>query len=182
MTASLQPKFIAALAALLVSLPCFAVDLDSASLEAGSGSQVRMLRVGVQSNFAPRWFQSNGTHLSGYWDAAVAEWRGNAYRNVKGERQYITIFGLTPVFRLQADDLKGWYLEAGIGANLLTKLYDNNDDHLSTSFQFNDHLGAGCVFNGGWDVGIKLEHFSNGGIKKPNSGVNFVLLKVARKF
>jgi lipid A 3-O-deacylase len=182
MTVSLPSRSIAALAALLITLPAFAIDLDSASLELGGGNQVRMLRLGVQSNFGHRWFQSRGTHISGYWDAAVSEWRGNAYRNVKGERQYITVFGLTPVFRLQADDLTGWYLEGGIGANLLTKLYDNNDDHLSTSFQFNDHVGAGYVFQGGWDVGIKLEHFSNGGIKSPNSGVNFVMLKVARKF
>jgi lipid A 3-O-deacylase len=182
MIASMQSKSIAAIAVMLIAFPCFAVELDSASLELGSGAAVRMVRAGLQSNWERRWFQSNGTHIGGYWDAALAELRGNAYRNVRGNCEYVTIIGITPVFRLQADNLKGWYGEAGIGANLLTKLYNNNDDRLSTAFQFNDHLGTGYVFGNGWDVGLKLEHFSNGGIKKPNSGVNFVLLKVARKF
>ena len=181
-TLTMSSKSIAALAAMLISLPCFAIDLDGASVELGTGNEVRMLRVGLQSNWNKRWFQSNGTHVSGYWDAALTQWRGDAYLNVRGQHQNITIVGLTPVFRLQADDLKGWYLEGGVGASLLSKLYDNDGDYLSTAFQFNDHVGVGYVFGKGWDLGFKFEHFSNGGIKEPNSGVNFMLLRLARKF
>jgi hypothetical protein len=38
------------------------------------------------------------------------------------------------------------------------------------------------VFSNGLDVGLKLQHFSNGGIKKPNSGANFAVLRVAYPF
>lgn len=178
----LPSKTIGALAALLLSLPCYAIDLDGISAEVGDGHQVRMLRVGLQSNWDRRWFQSNGTHIGGYWDAALAQWRGLAYHNVRGQHQNIMIVGLTPVFRFEADDGKGWYIEGGVGANLLSKLYDNDDDYLSTAFQFNDHVGIGYVLAKGWDIGLKFEHFSNGGIKKPNSGVNFMLIRVARHF
>jgi hypothetical protein len=178
----LFPKTLAALAALLLSLPCSAIDISGASIEAGGGPEVRMLRAQVQSAWASRWFVARGTHVGGYWDAGLGQWRGNAYRNVHGQHQDITVIGLTPMFRLQSDSLRGWYAEGGIGVNLLSKLYNNNDDHLSTSFQFNDRIGAGYVTAGGWDFGMRYEHFSNGGIKRPNSGVNFLLLRAARQF
>ena len=178
----MQLKTCALLASMLMSLPCAAGGLDGASLEFGGASQVRIVRAQLQSHWEPRWFQSNGTHLGGYWEAGLAQWRGNSYQNIPGRQQDITSIGLTPMFRLQSDALLGWYAEGGIGVNLLSKRYDNNDDFLSTSFQFNDRLGVGYVNKAGWDVGIRIEHFSNGGIKRPNSGVNFLVLKVARQF
>lgn len=141
-----------------------------------------MARVALQSRWEKRWFQSNGTHLGGYWDLSLAQWRGSANQAVKGQHQHLTELGLTPVLRLQSDDLKGWYVEGGIGIHMLSKLYDNNSDYLSTKFQFGDHLGAGYVFDNGWEAGLQLQHFSNGGIKRPNSGVNFLVFKAARSF
>ena len=78
--------------------------------------------------------------------------------------------------------MRGWYAEAGVGLNLLSKLYDNDSNRLSTAFQFGDHLGVGYVFANQWDVGMKVQHFSNGGYKEPNSGVNFLVLKASRRF
>ncbi|MCC6072994.1 acyloxyacyl hydrolase [Massilia sp. MAHUQ-52] len=175
---------LATLVAAIVSSPAAAADtmIDSASLEYGSTSKARIARIGVQKQFEKRWFVSNGTHLSGYWDLSLAQWRATAHRNIPGERQDITNVGLTPVFRFQSDDKLGWYAEGGIGLNLLSERYDNDGSELSTHFQFGDHLGTGYVFANGWDVGMKLQHFSNGGFKKPNGGVNFLLLKAARAF
>jgi lipid A 3-O-deacylase len=175
-------KTCAAIAVLLTSLPCAGLDLSGASIEFGGGPEVRMLRAQVQSNWDRQWYRSRGSHITGYWDAGLAQWRGNSYRNVHGQHQDITSIGVTPMFRWQRDELRGWYAEGGVGVALLSKLYDNNDAQLSTAFQFNDRLGIGYVFKQGWDVALRYEHFSNGGIKKPNSGVNFLVLKVARRF
>lgn len=175
-------KTLAVLVALLIALPCRAIDLDGASLEAGSGRKIGMLRLGLQSHWDQRWWQSNGTHVGGYWDATIAQWRGTAYHDISGQHLDVTTVGLTPMFRFQADQLKGWYAEGGIGVELLSRLYDNDGHRLSTAFQFNDRIGAGYVFSHGWDVGLRLEHVSNGGIKKPNKGVNFVVLRVAYPF
>lgn len=174
----------AAWLAAAVSLPALAADFNfnSASLEYGSTAKARMVRVGVQSQWDKKWFVSNGTHVSGYWDLSLAQWRGTAYRGIAGDNQDITNIGFTPVFRFQADDRRGWYAEGGIGLNLLSKRYDNDDNQLSTHFQFGDHIGAGYVLANGWDIGMKIQHFSNGGYKKPNDGVNFLLLKAARAF
>jgi len=156
--------------------------IDRASFEIGGGKKVQMVRFGVQSDWSRRWFQSNGYHLGGYWDASIAQWRGTAYRDVRGQHQNITNIGFTPVFRYQRDDLKGWYGEGGIGVNLLSELYNNDGNRLSTAFQFGDHIGAGYVFDNQWEVGMKIQHFSNASIKKPNSGANFLQLKISRRF
>jgi lipid A 3-O-deacylase len=177
-------KSVAAAAALMVTQAGFAADtlVDSASFEFGTGSKVKMVRFGAQADWSKRWFESNGTHLSGYWDASLAQWRGTAYRNQPGQNQNITNVGFTPVLRFQRDDKKGWYVEGGIGLNLLSDLYDNDDNRLSTRFQFGDHIGAGYVFDNKWEIGAKIQHFSNGGYKKPNSGVNFLQVKASYHF
>jgi hypothetical protein len=157
--------------------------VDGMSLEYGTGNNTQMARVAAQWDWGKnwQWWQSNGTHIGGYWDLSVAQWKMNHYNNTN-DSGTLTDIGLTPVFRFQRDDGKGFYGEAGVGVHLFSKLYRNNDKVLSTAFQFGDHIGAGYVFMNGVDVGIKLQHFSNGGIKQPNGGVNFAVLKVAYKF
>jgi lipid A 3-O-deacylase len=177
-------KYLGALAALLCAQTGFAADrlVDAASFEAGAGAKVQMVRLGAQSDWNRSWFAANGRHLSGYWDASLAQWRGNAYRNVPGQHQNITVVGLTPVFRYQRDDNKGLYLEGGIGVHLFSQLYNNDDNQLSTAFQFGDHIGLGYVLDNKWEIGAKVQHFSNGGIKRPNSGVNWFVVKASYHF
>jgi hypothetical protein len=152
------------------------------SVEVGSWEKVRMVRVGVQGKLPYRFLEGDGKHLSTHWDATLACWRATRHQNLPGQRQHIADIGFTPVLRYMSDDGRGWYAEGGIGVHLLSQLYDNNEKKLSTSFQFGDHLGAGYVFANGWDLGFKIQHFSNGSIKKPNDGVNFLVVKLARPF
>lgn len=156
--------------------------IAGASIEVGAGSKVRQLRVGIQGKLPYRFLEGNGKHLGAYWDATLGYWRGSAYESIPGRRQELVSIGITPVLRYMSDDGRGWYAEGGIGAHLLSELYDNNHKQLSTAFQFGDHLGAGYVFANGWDLGVKIQHFSNGSIKKPNDGVNFLVVKLARPF
>ncbi len=170
------------IAALALPLGAGASSIDSASVDFGSFSKIKMLRLAVQSDWDQRWFASNGTHLGGYWEANLSYWRGDAYRNVPGQRQSLTDIGITPVWRFQADDKRGLYAEGAIGVHRLSQLYDNNDYRLSTHFQFGDHIGIGYVLANGWDIGAKIQHFSNGGYKKPNSGQNFFVVKAGTHF
>jgi len=172
-------------AALFMAGPAFGADgglIDSASFDFGSGKHVRLARIGLQSNWDAQWFASNGRHLGGYWDLSAAYWRGSAYRNVPGQRQNLAVVGITPVLRYGRDDRLGWYAEAGIGANLFSDLYRNADDRLSTAFQFGDHLGIGYVTANKWDLGLKFQHYSNASIKRPNTGVNFIVASARYNF
>lgn len=174
-------KMLAA-ACLLAGVHANSFAVDSASFELGTGNKSQLARVAAQWNWnAPLW-QGSSTQLGGYWDLSLAEFRQNQYQNVPGQSKNLTDIGFTPVFRFQSNDKRGVYGEAGIGVHLMSHLYDNNSRRFSTAFEFGDHLGAGYVFGNGLDVGIKLQHFSNGGIKKPNSGANFAVLRVAYPF
>ena len=71
--------------------------------------------------------------------------------------------------------------EAGVGVSLLSSLYKNRDKELSTAFQFADHVGVGYT-TAKWDFGLKLQHYSNASIKRPNGGANWVIAKAAYRF
>jgi hypothetical protein len=177
-------KFAAAAAALTMSQASFAGDklLDSASFELGVGDQTEMVRGAVQKDWNVNWLASNGRHLGGYWDANLAFWHGTDYKGMSNHNQNLWVVGITPVFRYQNDSKLGWYGEAGIGASLFSQLYDNADNRLSTAFEFADHIGVGYVLENKWDISGRIQHYSNGGIKHPNSGVNWLVLRVARPF
>jgi len=155
--------------------------VDSMSIEYGTGPQQRMARLAVQSDWDKQWFASNGRHLSGYWEANLGLWRLNAYDNVRGRNKNIGTIGLTPVFRYQNDNKLGLYAEIGIGINLFSSLYKNEDKVLSTAFQFGDHLGVGYT-TAKWDFGLKYQHYSNASIKSPNAGANWLIAKAAYRF
>ena len=156
--------------------------LDSAAIEVGYGNKTRLARAGLQWKWENKWWQSNGRHLGGYWDLTLAHWRGTHFQNLSGRDQNLNAIGITPVFRFQSDTLKGGYVEGGIGGHYLSELYDNNGRRLSTNFQFGDHIGVGYVFRNNLDLGLKIQHFSNGGIKQPNNGVNFAIIRMKYPF
>ena len=181
------PKIVAilGLGVTLLAGPARAADkgwIDSASLDVGFGTKVKLARLSVQHDWDARWFASNGRHLGGYWDLSASYWRGTAYRNVPGQHQNLAVIGVTPVVRYQRDDKLGWYAEAGIGANLFSELYDNDGHQLSTAFQFGDHAGIGYVTPTNWDFGLKIQHFSNASIKRPNGGANFLVVSARYRF
>lgn len=155
--------------------------VDSGSFEFGSGNFTQMIRIGAQWDWQQKWFEREDSFLGGYWDLTAAGWHGTRYRNIPGNIQNIVDLGITPVFRFQRHGGIGPYFEAAIGAHLLSGQYDNNGRNLSTRFQFGDSLGIGYQFLGGWDAGLKIQHFSNGGIKEPNFGINFVVLRVGKR-
>ncbi len=182
---NMQIKKLFAVAAVgMAAQSAFAFDVNSAYVEYGSGPKVQMVRLGATQDFKPdwSWFNSNGTHLTGYWDASVGFWEARQWDNVPDAKKHFGDIGFTPVFRFENTNKKGFYVEGGIGAHVLSRLYDNNRKHLSTAFQFGDHIGVGYVFDNKWEVALKAQHYSNGGIKEPNSGVNFVVMKVAYRY
>lgn len=152
---------------------------DSISFEFGSGTKTKMARLGAQWKWNSQWWNSNGSHISGYWDLSVARWRGERFQNIPNRSQNISAIGITPIFRFQNNSQKGFYAEIGIGAHLLSELYDNNEHQLSTKLQFGDHVGIGYVFENELELGLKLQHFSNASMKKPNDGVNFAIIKLS---
>ena len=153
----------------LASLPALAV--DGFSLEAGNGDGADMGRVGIQWDWKKRWFEGGNWHLGGYWDLSLGYWHRDA---LPGQNESITDIGLTPVFRIQQNDLKGLFGEAAIGFHLLSRT-SLGEKRFSTAFQFGDHLGLGYRFGsrGEYELSYRYQHLSNASIKRPNNGINF---------
>ncbi len=139
-----------------------------------------MGRVAVQWKWSRRWFQGGDWHVGGYWDLGIGYWSRDALPGQNGD---LVEIGLTPVFRLQRNDLKGPYAEGAIGFHLLSQT-SLGDKRFSTSFQFGDHLGFGYRFGtkSALDLGYRFQHLSNAGIKKPNDGINFHQLRLQYHF
>lgn len=174
--------------ALIVGLSCVsgishAELITGIAVEHGFGEQgTSVNRFALQSDWNQNWFASNNTHINGYWDLSIAQWRLHDYKGIPGNDKNIYDIGFTPVFRFESLDKKGLYAEAGIGIHLMSHLYNNKNRQFSTAFQFGDHIGVGYVFNNNLDLGLRLQHVSNGSIKEPNPGENFIVLRAAYLF
>jgi hypothetical protein len=155
--------------AALLCLPCAAFALDGASLELGHGSNdVDLLRAGLQWRGHDKWFEHSSWHVAHYMDLAFGGWQGASHT--------VYDLGVTPVFRFERASGSP-YFEAAIGFHLLSDLDFGKGKDTSTRFQFGDHVGLGFV-RGRYDFGLRLQHLSNGGIRNPNPGINFLIFRV----
>jgi len=115
-------------------------------------------------------------------EAGFGEWQ------TYGERHHshpFTQIGLTPTLRFYPEAWHGyWFVEAGIGANIIAPAYHTDGKRFSTQFNFGDHLGVGREFGHGHrqEIVLRFEHFSNAGIDHPNPGENFVQVRWALRF
>ncbi|MGQ0545918.1 MAG: acyloxyacyl hydrolase [Betaproteobacteria bacterium] len=160
-----------AVSAILLCSARPALAVDGISGELGYRDDVRLWRAGLQWKWQRRWLRGGDWELGGYWDLSAGGWRNG--------RDTIYDLGFTPVFRLERTTPGSAYLEAAIGFHLLSDLRINDDRVFSTSFQFGDHIGIGRRFGprDRYDLSVRLQHLSNGGIRKPNPGIDFVQLR-----
>lgn len=159
---------------LLFAAPTQAV--DGLSFEAGRGNdKTDLWRAGVQWNWQQRWLAQRSWTLGAYWDLQLGRW--------SGAREPVWDLSVTPVFRLERARRDRFvpYLEAAIGFHLLSTVRVSPRREFSTRFQYGDHLGVGLRFgeHHRWDMGLRLQHLSNGGLARPNPGINFLQLRLA---
>ncbi len=180
-----------ALCAVLAAGGCYPVSAQSLApvrplawfVQAGSagGGDTLAATVGVTADWG--WQKAVGIGLlTGTWEASVGHWRTE--RTGQSDRQ-VWQFGVTPALRLYTSGARsGFFGEIGIGANVLTPRYERGDKEFSTKFNFGDHIGAGYRFGaqGENELTLRIQHYSNASIKKPNPGENFLQLRYARHF
>jgi len=61
---------------------------------------------------------------------------------------------------------------------------DNDSRRFSTAFNFGEHLALERTFGEDWrmEIALRLQYCSNGGIKQPNSGINFLQMRYSHRF
>jgi lipid A 3-O-deacylase len=149
--------------------PSSALALNGVSIEAGRGDhQTNLLRVGVQWQGHRKAFEQSSWHIAHYIDLAVGGWNG--------EHGTVYDLGVTPVFRFERAS-RSPYIEAAVGFHVISERNFKGDVETGTRFQFGDHIGIGIV-RGRYDIGLRLQHLSNAGIRNPNPGINFLQLRL----
>jgi lipid A 3-O-deacylase len=156
--------------------------VDGSSVEIGFGNEnTETARVGLQWKWGERWLSERSWTLGGYWDLQVGRWSGPLRPG--REKQRVWDIGITPVFRLErATRTRVWpFFEAAIGFHLLSDLRINSQRSFGSHFQFGDHIAAGVRFGEAnrYEMSLRLQHLSNGGITSPNPGINFLQLRLA---
>ncbi|MET3516580.1 lipid A 3-O-deacylase [Pseudacidovorax sp. 1753] len=115
--------------------------------------------------------------LTLYWDLWASHWQ--APRPDGSSAGYSQI-GATAMWRhLLGEPGTPWFVELGLGGTVMDRLYETPRDRFSTAFQFTEVLGVGYRFGErqAYELSLRLQHFSNAGIKEPNPGANFVKLR-----
>ena len=177
-------KLVAGVFLLFISLQASAG--NGVSVMGGEGNaDTRYTGISWQWDMTQRWFTDGNWEVAGFWEVNLSHWKRD--NDNATENHSLTEVGITPVFRLQSKSpvLSGLtpYVELGIGAHLLSNT-EIDGRNLSTSFQFGEHLGIGVMFGKGnnFDLGYRLHHLSNAGIKQPNNGITFHVVRFGYRY
>jgi hypothetical protein len=138
-------------------------------VEAGRGNdQTSVLRISALDYWRKPQSPAADWRLAGYWELSGAIWDNPDESSID--------LAVTPVLRIERTRI---YAEAGIGLHLVSHRI-SAARVFSTIYQFGDHVGAGCRFGPGgrYDLGLRIQHISNGGVRSPNPGINFLLVRL----
>ncbi|WP_372865776.1 acyloxyacyl hydrolase [Pseudomonas sp.] len=164
----------AALAVLTLGLVSAAHAADVTFAVGSTDESTMIYRVGAQFDFNHRWMDSATGHLGGYWDAGYTYWEGDKTAN-----NHSLSFSPVFVYEFSGVNVRP-YIEAGVGVAFFshTELEGSN---LGSSFQFEDRLGLGLRF-AAQEVGLRVLHYSNAGLKEPNNGIEAYTLHYRLSF
>ena len=136
--------------------------------------------AGIGLRLAPFW----STRWGGFTAAAHPEFQLNRHRERHSEPGPDALWQAGGAAMLRAAYGEGGlrpYVEVGLGLNYLTGT-GLGDRRYSTRLQFGEHLGAGIETPGGWFGGWRFSHYSNGGLRSPNNGLNAHQLVLGTRF
>lgn len=156
---------------------------DGVSVQGGAGSHAaRMAGVGV---FWEWDFQRmrRKAELTAHTELMVNQWRADAPEG--GHRTYTQVV-LLPSLRMRlARGQSPWYIELGIGASWMDRIFETPEKRFSTQWNFFDMMGIGRTIDGpdgSRELALRWVHVSNAGIKNPNPGQDFLQLRYVSRF
>ena len=134
---------------------------------------VEGIKVGGQ--YHTDWLDEVTEYANLYLESSVNFWEFG------DDNQHDTnfVFALSPVLQFPISDMdqSELFIELGIGIALLSDT-EFAGKNVSTNFQFEDRLGL--VYRYGdrreHKLALRYFHYSNGGMKKPNPGLDFMSL------
>jgi lipid A 3-O-deacylase len=155
---------------------------DGVYSQVGAGAATDAWSIGGQWHWKRGWVLRDSLVLHGRWEFSVGRWRTDL--DDEGDRTWITQVSAVPTLRISNLSERGWYAELGSGPSLLMPVFRSRNREFSTELNFQSHLALGYVLGerGEHDFGVRIEHFSNAGIREPNPGMDFLSLRYTRRF
>lgn len=125
-----------------------------------------------------------GGVMTFYWDFFLSAWRAPEPPNGADKKNYAQIGGIGNFRYRFGEGQSPWFVEAGLGGTVTDSLYRTPDRQFTTAFQFTEQLSVGRSFGAAreHELSLRIQHFSNGGIKEPNPGENFVRVRYLYRF
>lgn len=168
-------------ACMMLALIGEAAAVDAVSLTGGRAPGVSSLRGALiwapsRDEFLPRWLDWTGADPR--LELGMSAWRGRA--GGSADRTLLGV-GVMPLLRwtFAGPAATRYFVDFGVGPRLWTGTSISPGHRFGTAFEFGTILGAG-LRQGDYDIFIRVEHTSNGGIKQPNPGINFLQIGVSR--
>ena len=147
---------------------------DRLFVEAGSVDVNFGLAAEVGAEFDWEWsYPLQGGVIKGAWSVTLPA----AYWRDAGQNDLMYGVGLAPLLRWEM--AAPYVIEAGAGVYLLG---NRPVKRLSTTMEFAEIVGLYYRYSSDLWLGYRFKHLSNGGMKKPNGGINFHLLHIKFAF
>lgn len=185
MTKTTMLRLLAAALLPAACLPAQALDLrpDGISLQGGPGWRApRMAGLGLTWQWDFRRV-SRLAEVTVHTELLVNRWTIDP---VVGGHSTVLQYALLPVLRMRFDrGASPFFWETGIGGSWLDHEYRTPLERFGTRWNFYDMVGVGYTLGGpqGKDeVGVRWAHTSNAGLRNPNPGQSFVLVRYVRRF
>ena len=149
----------------------------------GEGDGVSVVGAGLRTREWKTWASGERWRLSlapewqiGIWDA----------QQPGISKTRIVDSSLTGVLTVRPREDVGsvYYLDIGFGVHMLSHTRISEERNFGSSFQFGELVGIGMDFGQRrpYSVAARVQHVSNGGIKRPNPGVTFAQVLVVCRF
>ena len=157
-------------------------DTPAVFVQGGVGEDgVRAASVGVAWALPWRTLR-RGSEISTRMEVFASDWRTP---RIGGGHRSLLQLGAVPLVRLRPQEGRSpWFLEGGIGVSVLDRGFETPHRTFSTRLNFSDNLGLGRSFGaqGGQEVSLRWQHTSNAGIRKPNPGLDLLLVRYSARF
>ena len=155
----------------------------STVLTAGIAEDASAIHAGVQLPLEPTWGFFRSPKISAILEFSVGRWQG---RSSNRDNNSLVDVAALPAIRYHPDGnrQRGFFLEGGIGAHLLSRTRIHQDRRFGSAFQFGDLIGIGWLLGDGgrYETGLRFHHVSNGDIQQPNQGINFLEFRFVGRF
>jgi lipid A 3-O-deacylase len=164
----------------LALLACPMAQAASIALAGGYGEDTNVWGVAVAWDAVQPLLVRESWRAVGRLEVDVMELRSRG-TGTAGYRSVGTM-GATPGVRIERPgDAYAPFVEAGFGFNFLTHTEMYGGKRYGVAFQFGEFVGVGIRVGpeGAGEIGVRLQHLSNGEIKQPNTGITFAVLRLA---